>query len=251
MRNTILQIGIILIFVFHSACSTSTNADKPEIKDIQNRLEKIEIANKSLETDTSNILDDLQNNKTKLVSRIEVLSIALLSVLLFALLRKQVTKNKTDTIAKIQQTKKELQEDGLKLDSKLADLLATQMLLMKEERQAVPSTKAKVVNHELALKVNDEIVRIQKNLENMDTETKGLKQLVASVKRIKDNCEANGYELVEMVGKQYSTGMNVSVTFVPCENGEGKPMQIVGIIKPQVNFKGIMIQQAQIKVCSE
>lgn len=54
-----------------------------------------------------------------------------------------------------------------------------------------------------------------------------------------------------MVGKQYSTGMNVSVTFVPCENGEGKPMQIVGIIKPQVNFKGIMIQQAQIKVCSE
>jgi hypothetical protein len=54
-----------------------------------------------------------------------------------------------------------------------------------------------------------------------------------------------------MFGKQYNTGMNVSVSFVPCENGEGKPMQIVGIIKPQVNFKGVMIQQAQIRVCSE
>lgn len=138
-----------------------------------------------METNILEILDDLQNNKTKLVSRIEVLSIALLSILLFALLRKQVTKNKTDTIAKIQQTKKALLEEGLKLDSKLADLLATQMLLMKVERQAVPSAKAEEVNHELALKVNDEIVRIQKNLENMDTETKGLKQLVASVKELR------------------------------------------------------------------
>lgn len=202
-------------------------------------------ANKKIQT-----LDDTIGKNT-LYWIIAVLAIALLSILLFGLLRKQLTKNNSDLSDNIQQTKKALEEEGVKLDNKLVDLLATQMLLMKEERQAVPSIKAEEVNHELALKVADEIIRIQKNLSNMDPETKGLKQLAASVRRIQDNFEANGYELVDMLGKQYDTGMNVSVTFVPCENGEGKPGQVVGIIKPQVNFKGVMIQQAQIRVCSE
>ena len=179
---------------------------------------------------------------------ITVLAIALLSILLFVLLRKQVTKNNTDITNNIQQTKKALEEEGVKLDSKLADLLATQMLLMKEERQAVPSSKAEEVNHELALKVADEIIRIQKNLGNMDSETKGLKQLVASVKRIQDNFEANGYELIEMLNKPYDQGMKVTANFKPDETLKAGEQIITRIIKPQVNFKGVMIQAAQIEV---
>ncbi len=179
---------------------------------------------------------------------IAVLAIALLSILLFVLLRKQVTKNNTDITNNIQQTKKALEEEGVKLDSKLADLLATQMLLMKEERQAVPSSKAEEVNHELALKVADEIIRIQKNLGNMDSETKGLKQLVASVKRIQDNFEANGYELIEMLNKPYDQGMKVTANFKPDETLKAGEQIITRIIKPQVNFKGVMIQAAQIEV---
>jgi hypothetical protein len=239
-------------------------------KQFENAQDSIKILRAEIDNSKANILSlstdlgvKISDNKTTAETQIKkvedttlywiiaVLVIALLSILLFVLLRKQVTKNNTDITANIQQTKKALEEEGVKLDSKLADLLASQMLLMKEERQAVPASKAEEVNHELALKVADEIIRIQKNLGNMDADTKGLKQLAASVKRIQDNFEANGYELVEMLGKQYSTGMNVSVTFVPCENGEGKAMQIVGIIKPQVNYKGVMIQQAQIRVCSE
>ena len=179
---------------------------------------------------------------------IAVLAIALLSILLFVLLRKQVTKNKTDITANIQQTKKALEEEGVKLDSKLADLLASQMLLMKEERKAVNSSKAEEVNHELALKVADEIIRIQKNLGNMDAETKGLKQLVASVKRIQDNFEANGYELVDMLNKPYDQGMKVTANFKPDETLKAGEQIITRIIKPQVNFKGEMIQSAQIEV---
>ena len=245
---------------FSNKFAASNDSIKNLRAELENNKSNIETISKSLDvkiTDNKTTADKQIQGVKETVSKntlywiIAVLGIALLSVLLFGLLRKQVTKNKTDITANIQQTKKALEEEGVKLDSKLVDLLATQMQLMKEERQAVPSSKAEEVNHELALKVADEIIRIQKNLGNMDTETKGLKQLVASVKRIQDNFEANGYELVEMLGKQYNTGMNVSVTFVPCENGEGKPMQIVGIIKPQVNFKGVMIQQAQIRVYSE
>ena len=296
MRKTIQNIATFLLFIVQVA-QAQTN---PELKDLQERLQKVETANISLKTNLKNQLSDfsnklaaandsiknlrveLDNNKTHIATIsndlgvrisvtetsannkiqtldntidkntlywiIAVLGIALLSGLLFGLLRKQVTKNKTDINANIQETKKALEEEGVKLDSKLADLLATQMILMKEERQAIPSSKAEEVNHELALKVADEIIRIQKNLGSMDAETKGLKQLIASVKRIQDNFEANGYELVDMLNKPYDQGMKVTANFKPDETLKEGEQIITRIIKPQVNFKGVMIQSSQIEV---
>ena len=101
---------------------------------------------------------------------------------------------------------------------------------------------------EEATKVADEIIRIQKNLTRMDEKTKGLKQLAASVKRIQDNFAANGYEIVEMLGKEYNEGMKVSANFIPDDNLEAGQQIITRIIKPQVNYKGVMIQSAQIEV---
>ncbi len=225
--------------------------------EIENSKENIETISKDLgvkitatETNANKKIETLDNtvSKNTLYWIIGALAIALLSVLLFGLLRKQITKDKTDITANIQQTKKALEEEGVKLDSKLVDLLATQMQLMREERQAVPSSKAEEVNHELALKVADEIIRIQKNLGNMDAETKGLKQLIASVKRIQDNFEANGYELVDMLNKPYDQGMKVTANFKPDETLKAGEQIITRIIKPQVNFKGVMIQSAQIEV---
>ena len=82
----------------------------------------------------------------------------------------------------------------------------------------------------------------------MNDSTKGLKQLSSSVKRIQDNFMANGYELVEMLGKEYSEGMKVTANFIPSENIEKGKEIITRIIKPQVNFNGVMIQTAQIEV---
>lgn len=82
----------------------------------------------------------------------------------------------------------------------------------------------------------------------MDEKTKGLKQLNSSVQRIQDNFAANGYELVEMLGKEYNEGMKVTANFTPSEDLETGKQIISRIIKPQVNFKGEMIQAAQIEV---
>ena len=100
----------------------------------------------------------------------------------------------------------------------------------------------------MALKVADEIIRIQKNLQQMDANTKGLKQLSASVKRIQDNFASNGYELVEMLGKEYNEGMKAAPSFITSEDLDTGKQIITRIIKPQVNFKGQMIQSAQIEV---
>jgi hypothetical protein len=82
----------------------------------------------------------------------------------------------------------------------------------------------------------------------MDSETKGLKQLSASVKRIQANFEGNGYEIVDMLNKRYDAGMKVTANFKPDENLRPDEQIITRIIKPQVNYKGIMIQSAQIEV---
>lgn len=108
--------------------------------------------------------------------------------------------------------------------------------------------KIEELDHSLALKVADEIVRIHKNISNMDTNTKGLKQLKASIRRIQDNFLANGYELVDMLGKEYHEGMNLIANFVTSDEVETGKQVITRIIKPQVNYNGKMIQAAQIEV---
>ncbi len=223
------------------------NLNKVNIDSISRSL------NNKLEENKSNSIEQISSidkslSKNTLYWIIAVLTIALLSLLLFSLLRKQLTKNNSDLTYNIQQTKKALEEEGVKLDSKLVDLLATQMQLMKEERKTVTSSKPEEVNHELALKVADEIIRIQKNLGSMDAETKGLKQLIASVKRIQDNFEANGYELIDMLNRPYDQGMKISANFRPDETLSKDEQIITRIIKPQVNFKGVMIQAAQVEV---
>lgn len=82
----------------------------------------------------------------------------------------------------------------------------------------------------------------------MDESVKGYKQLKKAVDRIRTNFLANGYEIVEMLGKAYSEGMKASVNFETDESLKEGEQKITGIIKPQINYKGKMIQTAQITV---
>lgn len=132
--------------------------------------------------------------------------------------------------------------DMVKLDGALVQLMEEQ--LNASDFNAVAQQKS----HDLALKVADEIVRIETNLSRMDHSIKGYKQLVRAVERIKTNFLANGYEIVDMLGKSYNDGMKVTANFVTDETlAEGEQI-ITGIIKPQINYYGRMIQSAQITV---
>lgn len=59
---------------------------------------------------------------------------------------------------------------------------------------------------------------------------------------------ANGYEILKMLNQPYDDRMKASVSFVPSDELETDEQIITKIIKPQVNFKGTMIQAAQIEV---
>lgn len=142
----------------------------------------------------------------------------------------------------LQAAQTKMQEESVKLDDKLLDLF---------NRQLANSSKVAgndKPDHSLALKVADEIVRIELNMSRMDPSIKGYKQLAKAVERIKDNFKANGYEIVDMLGKPYNEGMKVTADFVADEDLEDGAQIITGITKPQVNYNGQMIQAAQITV---
>lgn len=177
-----------------------------------------------------------------------VLLFAVIAFVLHYLLRKRISIS-SSAINKIksaqeglEQAQKAMQEESVKLDSKLVELLDKQIEVSpnggNDER----------TDHTLALKVADEIVRIETNLSRMDTSVKGYKQLTKAVERIRTNFLANGYEIVEMLGKPYSEGIKASVSFETDESLAEGEQKITGIIKPQINYKGKMIQSAQITV---
>ena len=135
-----------------------------------------------------------------------------------------------------------MQEESVKLDDKMLELFDRQMSAKPKE---VGTDKP---DHSLALKVADEIVRIELNMSRMDSSIKGYKQLAKAVERIKDNFKANGYEIIDMLGLPYNEGMKVTANFVADEELEEGKQIITGITKPQINYNGRMIQAAQITV---
>lgn len=191
---------------------------------------------------------DSNVEKNRLYWIIATLGTLILGGLVYWLLGKRIKSSKTDVETQIRNTKASLEEESVKLDNKLVEVLETQLKLQQETSKSQPVSSNDKADHSLALKVADEIIRIQKNLGRMDEKTKGLKQLNSSVKRIQDNFASNGYELVDMLGKEYHEGMKVTANFVPSEDIETGKEIITRIIKPQVNFKGAMIQSAQIEV---
>jgi predicted RNase H-like nuclease (RuvC/YqgF family) len=215
---------------------TATSQNVQNIQTIANDLgTKIQQTETTAKDSISKLDNDVNTNRLYWI--IASLATLLLGGVLYWLLGKRIATSKTDVETQIKNTKKSLEEESIKLDSKLVEVLDTQLKLKQVEKQIVSSNSTAEIDHSLALKVADEIVRIHKNLQQMDANTKGLKQLSASVKRIQDNFASNGYELVEMLGKEYNEGMKAAPNFVPSEDLETGKQIITRIIKPQVNFK--------------
>ena len=195
------------------------------------------------------INQDLLSNRTNIGSILFVIILIIIITIIIVFLKKfnkgtssinEVRKAQN----KLEQAQKSLQEESsVKLDNKLLKVVEQQM-------KAVPVTtnNAASVDHSLALKVADEIVRIELNLSRMDPSIKGYKQLAKAVQRIKDNFQANGYEIVDMLGKPYNEGMRVRADFVIDESLPLGIQKITSITRPQINYNGEMVQKAQVIV---
>lgn len=188
-------------------------------------------------------------SKNSLYGIIGVLSAILISGLLYWLLSKRQRTDKTDFIDQLSKTKSSIEESLVKEFGKQTELMNSQLHLIEQQKTTLQTTPDAEPDHSLALKVASEINLIERNINLMDSKTKGLKQLQASVGKLKDNLSANGYEMPELLGKQFHQGMKVIVTSsIPDENLEKGSEIISKILIPQVNYSDRMIQTAQIEV---
>jgi len=118
-----------------------------------------------------------------------------------------------------------------------------------KENESSPLSDADISEqHEIVKIVADRLSFMKVTMSKMDPNIKGFKQLNKSIIQITNNLQATGYEIIDYLGEDYKEGMKVVATFITDENlDEGKRI-ITGVIKPQINYKGTMIQSAQITV---
>ena len=226
------------------------DTQKQQAKSLNTLAEKVGAnlseTNKNLQTITSTLSESI-NNRTWLAVFGIFLAFCLLGVV-YVLLKKKINRGSSsiDKIRAAQESfevaQKAMQEESVKLDNKLIELLDKQVATQPQ------TSNDNKPDHSLALKVATEVARIENNLSKMDPSVKGYKQLSSAVKKIRNNFLAYGYEIVEMVGKPYSEGIKASVSFETDESLADGEQRITRIIVPQVNYNGKMIQAAQITV---
>lgn len=156
---------------------------------------------------------------------------------------------KTDVISEIEKTKKELQQENIKLDLKLIEVLDYQLKANKPTEVIEKLNEPTTIDHSLPLKVADEITRINAYANTLDPNSQDAKALKSSVKRLINTFKASQYEIIDLLGQKYDDGLKaIPVTYITDENLPKGEEIISKIIKPLVKYKGEPIQSAQVEV---
>lgn len=184
--------------------------------------------------------------KAKTIWGIVAFVFAILASVVVWLLHKKGQKTSDDKIALLKKQADELNE-------KIVGQFSNEMNeLQKIGEAALKNAGGSTLvepDHSLVKTLADRITFMEMTLYRMDSSVKGHKQLSKSIAQMKDNLLANGYEIVDMLGKEYDEGMKMdNVDFIEDENLPLGSQIITAIVRPQINYKGVMIQKAQIKV---
>jgi len=235
--------------------NTLIDKSKQELSTINKQLNtKIQQTDENANSKISELDSSLDKNRLYWI--IATLATLLLGGLVYWLLGKrmlsdknevknQIQSSKTDVETQIKNTKTALEEESVKLDSQLLEIISSQLKIKESEAKTSINEEK---DHSLVLKVADEVTRILMNLEVMDKSIKGYKHLKKYSESILDNLKAYGYEIPQLIGQNYNSGMNMVATLEFDDTIEKGKQIIKRIIKPQVNFDKKMIQAAKVIV---
>jgi hypothetical protein len=179
---------------------------------------------------------------------VAILFLLIIGGLTYYILHKRITKGSVDV--------EDLKQKAEKINEDILNKFTLEMVEMQKISSSLESLSKSLgtvggdanQDHSLVKALADRITFMEMTLYKMDSSVRGYKQLHRSISQMKDNLLANGYELVDMLGKSFNDGMVAIVNYEDDENIEKGKRIITGIIKPQINYKGTMIQSAQITV---
>jgi hypothetical protein len=205
---------------------------------IENLESKLSVIEKTLLLRTN----DIENNNNQIVEANNSLNSSkkngIIIIVIMILLILVIYMIQTKQVAKKQ---KVILENQISDSQKIADWLIAQ------SEANLNIEKSGEVDHSFAKRVADQIISLSYNLSKMDDSIRGFKQLNRSVKQLDRSLKSNNYEIVELLNKSYNDGMNMQVDFIPTEDSK-KNNLITKIIKPQINYKGKLIQSAHVEV---
>ena len=198
--------------------------------------------NKNLQNSTNNLSDSINHRTWMAVCGI-LIALALLGAVYYILRKKILSGSSSiDKIRSAQESletaQKAMQEESIKLDNKLVELLEKQLNQSPEPKQ----------DHSFVLDIANEIARIEQNLAFMDTKVKGVSNLKNRASAINDRLKSKGYEIPKLVGEKYTDGNNMKPTMELDEDLPVGTQIIRRVLKPMVLYKGEMIQAAEVVV---
>lgn len=206
------------------------------------------ISNKATELNSKidNTTTDIESQAGRLRNRtIGGLIIAFMVLAFSALITLLLHKKGSDQI-------EALKRQSEKINEEIVNKFSTEMTEMQKISASIGALSVAGASSEserdLIKTLADRITFMEMTLYKMDSGVKGHKQLSRSISQMKDNLRASGYELVDMLGKPYSDGMKAVASFEDDDTIDEGARIITKVIKPQINYNGIMIQNAQITV---
>jgi peptidoglycan hydrolase CwlO-like protein len=226
-------------------------------KDISKVNEQIKQTSSDMKKDISDTNDNINYKEKAMMSAINTKSVyagligllaLVLSVVIFIRYRRRVNQSTLDLnnidsqITSLKNEQHRLEENIIASNDKLISAIEKQAVVVKTEDEI------KDQDHSLALAVANELTRIQQNLNFMDPTVKGVSQLKNRAKAIMTTLNSKQYDIPDLLGKVYNEGDNIIATMELNEDMKEGTNRIKRVIRPQVSYKGKLIQAAEVFV---
>lgn len=223
---------------------TNTKQDEAILKNESNVKALADTLGVKINETATAIRSNEQNLQSKsMLGAVLIAALLVMVVVAFVVLRKRILHG-TNEIT-------ELKEKADKLNEQVVTKLNTELSELQKIASTASAPSSNVSSEDMTDLIKtlaDRIAFMEVTLYRMDKTIKGYKQLSKSIDQMKSNLLANGYEIVDMLGKPYHEGMNATPSFIDDETIPEGMQIITGITKPQINYNGVMIQSAQITV---
>jgi len=181
-------------------------------------------------------------SKNSLYGIIGVVSAILLSGLLYWLLSKRQKTDKNQLSRIIDNTKTELSQESAKLDVQLIEVIEKQLKVADKLNATEPT-----IDHTFHKNSANELQRIANYANSLDPESQEAVALQGSLSRLRNYFNASNYEITDFTGKDYDERIPMKVKDTFFEETLAKGSEIISrTLKPQIKYKGQVIQQAEV-----
>ena len=227
---------------------------------IEKKVSTTEVNTKIINSQISQIEKSSKENKLKFSNNVVAVSkeietrtfavvLCIIAILLGLLwLRYRLMQNKTAFSDEIIKARTALDSEYNSLDLKLTELLEKQIETAGSVSAKSDETSEIDKDHSLPLKVAVEIHRMRKRIVSMPADIKGIKPLIKALERLEESLTEQDYEVVELLGQKYVDGMTINLDFKFDEDLSIDDKLISSVTKPQVNYRGVIIQVADVIV---